>query len=830
MHDALDDPTVQKIVCMKSAQVAWTDGVLLNYVGRRIDVDPCPMIIMFAKEKSAKKFNLEKFEPMIEVTPRLSAKLPVHAARDKNNLWDHKTFPRGFLKFITSNAPDDVKSTPAPVVAVEEPDDANANVREQGDSITLLEERNKSYSDSRRKVIFGGTPTVDGFSRIQQAYSGSDQRVYLVPCPDCGEEHELAWENVTWSDDAEVAHEVFGRARPDSARYVCPHCGSLWDDAARVRAVRKGRWVATAPFFGVAGFRLNELVSPFPGSRMAELVKKWLTAEKALLAGDDTKMRAFVNNSQGRPYKYKSDLPELDELAERAMPYAAFTVPAGGLLLTLGVDVQHDRIALVLRAWGRGEESWLVVWDEIHGNVLHQDENPLEGGVWGALTEMLMSGYRHETGGVLRIRAMSIDSSDGSTSDAVYKYVRAARRAGLNVMAIKGSTDANAEVFSVPKQSVDSTRNNSKAAKYGLSVGWWSPTIGSFQYMVDDRSFRIDGKPVWHSGNVTPLDASKGGVMSGSVTFAAGQRLFLDEGSAAFPSIAFVNDGVPDTGLYHARDGVFGVTCNGVVTVTFAQEATYFQAPAAGPSPAAGDNSLRFATTEWVTAAIGTASIGQIVMEARTSTRAGYVKCDGSQYKRADYPALWAYAQASGALVSEAEYASGRWGGFSTADGQTYFRVPDLRGEFLRCWSDGRGDVDAGRAIGSFQASQNQAHTHAASSSTVDDHAHNVWSGPNGWHEHGVNQTPHAHITWTGAVQVAGTAPGAGMGPYNGRVTQMWSDEAMANIGIAGNGTHDHAIAMDGAGKHAHTISVQADGGAEARPRNVALLAMIRAY
>ncbi|WP_186121607.1 phage tail protein [Burkholderia gladioli] len=363
-----------------------------------------------------------------------------------------------------------------------------------------------------------------------------------------------------------------------------------------------------------------------------------------------------------------------------------------------------------------------------------------------------------------------------------------------------------------------------------LSVGWWSPTIGSFQYMVDDRSFRIDGKPVWHSGNVTPLDASKGGVMSGSVTFAAGQRLFLDEGSAAFPSIAFVNDGVPDTGLYHAKDGVFGVTCNSVATVTFAADMTYFHAPAAGPSPGQADNSERFATTAWVTAAIGTASIGQIVMEARTSTRAGYVKCDGAQYKRADYPALWAYAQASGALVSEAEYAGGRWGGFSTADGQTYFRVPDLRGEFLRCWSDGRGDVDAGRAIGSFQASQNQAHTHAASSSTVDDHAHRAWSGPNGWHDHGVNQTPHAHVTWTGAVQVSGTAPGGGMGPYNGRVSSLWSDEAMANIGIAGNGTHDHAIAMDGAGKHAHTISVQADGGAEARPRNVALLAMIRAY
>ncbi|OMY92055.1 terminase [Burkholderia pseudomallei] len=491
MHAALDDPNVQKVVCMKSAQVAWTDGVLLNYIGRRIDVDPCPMIVMFAKEKSAKKFNMEKFEPMVEVTPRLSAKLPVHASRDKNNLWDHKTFPRGFLKFITSNAPDDVKSTPAPVVAVEEPDDANQNVREQGDSITLLEERNKSYSDSRRKVIFGGTPTVDGFSRIQQAYEASDQRVYLVPCPDCGEEYELVWENVTWTDDAEIAHEVYGRARPESARYTCPHCGSLWDDSMRIRAVRRGRWVATAPFHGVAGFRLNELVSPFPGSRMAELVKKWLTAEKALRAGDDTKMRSFVNNSKGRPYKYKTDLPEIDALAERALPYPAFVVPAGGLLLTLGVDVQHDRLAIVLRAWGRGEESWLVVWDEIFGNVMDQREDPLTGGVWGALTTLITHAYRHETGGLLRVRATSIDSSDGSTSDAVYKYVRAAQRRGLNVLAIKGSTDANAEIFSTPRASVDSTRNNSKAAKYGLRP--YMVGVSKAKDLILDNRLKLEG-------------------------------------------------------------------------------------------------------------------------------------------------------------------------------------------------------------------------------------------------------------------------------------------------------------------------------------------------
>lgn len=30
IHEALDDPAIWKVVCMKSAQIAWTDGVINN--------------------------------------------------------------------------------------------------------------------------------------------------------------------------------------------------------------------------------------------------------------------------------------------------------------------------------------------------------------------------------------------------------------------------------------------------------------------------------------------------------------------------------------------------------------------------------------------------------------------------------------------------------------------------------------------------------------------------------------------------------------------------------------------------------------------------------
>lgn len=454
MHEAIDDPAVRKVVAMKSAQVAWTDGVLLNLIGKKVDVEPTPMIIMFAKQQAAKEFNDEKLIPMAEVTPRVSAKMQIQKRKDRDNRWDFKSFPGGFIKLVGSNSPSSVKSTPAPVVAVEEPDDCNDNVRDQGDTITLLEERVKTFA--RSKVIFGGTPTVKGVSRIAAAYEASDKRVFMVPCHHCGESHVLAWENVKYTEDPTFNHEVFGHTRPESARYACPHCGGLWTDAEKNRNVKRAVWVATAPFYGIAGFYINELYSPFPGSVMQKLLEKYLTAEHLLSQGDDTKMRAFRNSSEGLPYEYKSDLPKSENLSERAEDYEEKTVPWGGYVLTAGVDVQHDRLAVVIRAWGRGMESWLVYWGEISGQTLIENA-----GAWIDLDALLTSDFRHASGNLLTVRAVSVDSSDGTTTDAVYAFVR--KRINKNYMAIKGAseqTGAAKEIFSRPSAIIDTNKKH----------------------------------------------------------------------------------------------------------------------------------------------------------------------------------------------------------------------------------------------------------------------------------------------------------------------------------------------------------------------------------
>lgn len=83
---------------------------------------------------------------------------------------------------------------------------------------------------------------------------------------------------------------------------------------------------------------------------------------------------------------------------------------------------------------------------------------------------------------------------------------------------------------------------------------------------------------------------------------------------------------------------------------------------------------------------------------------AGWLKCNGAAVSRAAYPALFAYLGT-------------RWG---VGDGSTTFGLPDLRGEFIRGWDDGRG-IDAARSVGVHQldALQNITGSFGATSSDV---------------------------------------------------------------------------------------------------------------
>lgn len=483
---ACGERDIRRVIVQKAAQLGYTAGIVCNVLGYHVHWEPCVQVVMFPREKSAKDFDAEKFTPMVRATPVLSRCIRLKSRSDGNSA-TRKHYPGGLAKFVASNSPSDVKSTSARIRIVEEPDDVNKDVKGQGNAIALLRERGKTIRNSFE--LIGGTPTAKGASEIEKEMRTTDQRRFMVACHHCGESHEVEWAHVVIPgldltseeiaapdiDERFPVREVYGRARYEDAYYACPHCGGIWTDDERVANIRAAAQVP--PYYGWeptadspdAGFFCNELQSVFDGSRVTVVAEKFLRAQHLMDHGDPAEMVAFVNATRGMCWEYRGELPEEDELIKRAEQYSEWSVPAGGLVPLVTVDVQHDRLAVTVWVVGRGEEMWLAYWGELFGQtvVAHQ-------GAWVDLEDLLKRTVRHASGADLPLAACGIDCSDGQTSDAAYSYVRKHNRPGQRpVLALKGAPDdeGRVEIWTEPrKKGVDPNHSGTKASRHGVRV------------------------------------------------------------------------------------------------------------------------------------------------------------------------------------------------------------------------------------------------------------------------------------------------------------------------------------------------------------------------
>lgn len=78
------------------------------------------------------------------------------------------------------------------------------------------------------------------------------------------------------------------------------------------------------------------------------------SAEVPKESGSAAAIKTFKNTELGETWVEEGEAPDWQRLLERREDYAIGTIPAGGLLLTAGADVQKDRIEVSVWAFGRG--------------------------------------------------------------------------------------------------------------------------------------------------------------------------------------------------------------------------------------------------------------------------------------------------------------------------------------------------------------------------------------------------------------------------------------------------------------------------------------------
>ncbi|HKW84879.1 MAG TPA: terminase gpA endonuclease subunit, partial [Burkholderiaceae bacterium] len=158
-----------------------------------------------------------------------------------------------------------------------------------------------------------------------------------------------------------------------------------------------------------------------------------------------------VNTRLAETFEEQGDKASVHELRKRAADIPMRVVQWDHCVMTMGVDVQGDRLEAYLWAWGRGMRRQLVDRAIFYGDPALPEVEPHS--PWAALTEHRRTPVLHENGAAVPLLASMVDSG-GHHTQAVYAYVRAHR--AEHVQAVKGQSQAGKAVLGKPTdQDVD---------------------------------------------------------------------------------------------------------------------------------------------------------------------------------------------------------------------------------------------------------------------------------------------------------------------------------------------------------------------------------------
>ena len=309
---------------------------------------------------------------------------------------------------------------------------------------------------------------------------------------------------------------------------------------------------------------------------------------------------------------------------------------------------------------------------------------------------------------------------------------------------------------------------------------------------------------------VGSIDEANLGLLPRSGGTMTGQILGDDGSAAGSPAYAFDND--TDTGMFRSGANTIGFSTAGTARVSISDAGLdinnglplRLQDSSGAPfvslkSPSAlsgnvdltlpstivnggflqtdGSGNLSFSIVQGV-------PTGSVFCIAVATVPTGYLECNGTAVNRSTFAALFA--------IIGTQYGAG--------NGSTTFNLPDLRGEFIRGFDNGRG-VDSGRSIATSQSDQNEAHTHSAGSLSTANHnmTGTITRISESFNNHG---SAGGVFSKQGGFS-AGNTPGNPDSNNCGQVTL--------------NSNHTHSVSGN----------TGSDGG-ESRPRNIAMMYIIK--
>lgn len=441
-----DDPC-RTVTLSKSAQLGGT--VLANiFTLGSIDMDPGDVLYIHPTEDNARRWSKMKLAPMLRSTTALQRIFTAKARDGADSVfYKERNDGRGALLISGANSPSSLSQVS---MRRQVHDDlAKWEINAAGDPEQQADSRSRAYEFA--KLLKISTPLVVPGCRITRSFEAGSQEYFYVPCPQCGHEQVLDWENLLANLDP---------ADPDAVHFSCVECGFPIEDHHRPAMIRAGRWKAHNPK-ALREHRSFHLWSAYSLLQsLARIAREWLKAK-----GDPAAEQVFENDTVGRAYRTLGEAPPWEELRKRAdeTGHKINTVPAGGLVVTMGVDCQKDFCAYQVIAWTRDGRRFVVTHGTVDGHISEEKARD-------ALDRLLETGYRNEAGHDIAPDLTAIDGN--AWTEDVWDWAK--RHPTSSVIMVRGVADERAPLLARVKRERSRTgkvlRYSSRFYNFGTSI------------------------------------------------------------------------------------------------------------------------------------------------------------------------------------------------------------------------------------------------------------------------------------------------------------------------------------------------------------------------
>lgn len=444
----------KRVVARVASQMFKTQSAI-NWIGACIHQAPANILALQPTDGLAKRFSA-RVSQTIRLCKVLREAVSAEKSRDKRNTTQAKDFKGDATLYInTAGAAANLAELTIRYLFIDEVDRLPPLV--EGDSVEIAEARATQH-ERDCKFYEVSSPTILGFSKIDELYDMGTQEAYLVPCPHCGHHHELVQENFRYRRDPDTGFM-------DRAWFVCPECGAEIEERYKTTMFNDealggtAHWKARARGDGeTISVTMGAFYQPIGAIGWLSLARQYERARQALQRGDHTLMQAYYNTRLGLSYRNTETTTTYKQLLDRAEPYAPRVVPHEALVLTMAVDTQANRLEVQIEAWGPGMEHWVIDYIVLIGSPA---ELPSQAGsVWARLDEIRRTPFAHASGSrPIMISAYGIDAGGSNTQD-VYNF-GAARRA-LNCTVLHGASRPNRPIIGSAPSRVDIDWNGEK--------------------------------------------------------------------------------------------------------------------------------------------------------------------------------------------------------------------------------------------------------------------------------------------------------------------------------------------------------------------------------